>query len=208
MHEETKMKHNDCNVCGKCKGGKKNTELCESLYTILIYSENTPGLLSQISSIFTRRQVNIETINVCASSTPGVHKYTVTCKCTQRMIEMLTKQIEKRIDVLQANYYTDDDIFMIETSLLKISTPVMLADNRVSKEIRNHSARIVEVNPTYATAEKTGTTEDVLSLYNILNELGAVLQFVRSGRICITKGKAERLDEYLAQRELANTSQS
>ena len=196
------MNQNDCNACGKCKDmEEKNTELCENLYTILIYSENTPGLLSQISAIFTRRQVNIETINVCASSTPGVHKYTVTCCCTRSMAEMLTKQIEKRIDVLQANYYTDDEIFIIETSLLKISTPVMLADSRVSGAIRNHGARIVEVNPTYATAEKTGTTADILSLYNALNQTGAVLQFVRSGRICITKSTSERLDEYLAQRE-------
>lgn len=193
---------NDCNQCGKCRDkAEKDTTLCENLYTILIYSENTPGLLSQISAIFTRRQVNIETINVCASSTPGVHKYTVTCSCTESMVQMLTKQIEKRIDVLQANYYTDDEIFMIETSLFKISTPVMLSDPRVSGAIRDHGARIVEVNPTYATAEKTGSTADVLSLYRALNDMGAVLQFVRSGRICITKSTAERLDEYLAKRE-------
>lgn len=175
--------------------------LCDRLYTILIYSENTPGLLSQISAIFTRRQVNIETLNVCASSTPGVHKYTVTCCCTLNMAQMLTKQIEKRIDVLQARYYTDDDIFINETSLLKISTPIMLENPRVSEAIRTHNAYIIEVNPTYSTAEKTGTTEEILSLYTALNEMGAVLQFVRSGRICITKSKAEHLDEFIARRE-------
>jgi len=171
------------------------------LYTILIYSENVPGLLSQISAIFTRRQVNIETLNVSASSTPGVHKYTVTCYCSEAMVIMLTKQIEKRIDVLQARYYTDDEIFINETSLLKISTPVMLDDPRVSEAIREHHAHIIEVNPTYSTAEKTGSTEEILSLYNTLNAIGAVLQFVRSGRICITKSKAEHLDEFIARRE-------
>jgi acetolactate synthase-1/3 small subunit len=117
------------------------------------------------------------------------------------MVIMLTKQIEKRIDVLQARYYTDEDIFINETSLLKISTPVMLEDARVSEAIREHNARIIEVNPTYATAEKTGSTEEILSLYNTLNAMGAVLQFVRSGRICITKSKAEHLDEFIARRE-------
>ena len=107
------MKQNDCDKCGKCKDkAEKDLTLCEHLYTILIYSENVPGLLSQISAIFTRRQVNIETLNVCASSTPGVHKYTVVCCCTEPMVIMLTKQIEKRIDVLQARYYTDDEIFI------------------------------------------------------------------------------------------------
>jgi len=196
------MKQNDCNKCGKCKDkAEKDLSLCEHLYTILIYSENVPGLLSQISAIFTRRQVNIETLNVCASSTPGVHKYTVVCCCTEQMVIMLTKQIEKRIDVLQARYYTDEDIFINETSLLKISTPVMLEDACVSEAIREHNARIIEVNPTYATAEKTGSTEEILSLYNTLNAMGAVLQFVRSGRICITKSKAEHLDEFIARRE-------
>ncbi len=114
---------------------------------------------------------------------------------------MLTKQMEKRIEVLQANYYTDDEIFILETSLIKISTPVLLDNKEVSRVVRLHGAKIVEVNPTYSTIEKTGVTDDILSLYESLNELGAVLQFVRSGRISITKSRVEKLDSYLANRE-------
>lgn len=114
---------------------------------------------------------------------------------------MLKKQIEKRIDVLQARYYTDDDIFLQETSLLKISSPAMLEDSEVCRIVRNHGARIVEVNPTYTAVEKTGTTEEILSLFNALNGLGVVRQFARSGRICITRGMREQLDDYLAERE-------
>ena len=192
----------DCEQCGKCANlAEKNLSLCERLYTLLVYSENPPGLLSQITAIFPRRQVNIETLNVCASSTPGVHKYTITCVCTEDMVRMLTAQMEKRIDVLQANYYTDDDLFILESSLMKISTPVMMSNPEVSHIVRIHGGRIFEVNPTYATLEKTGATETVMSLYNKLNELGAVIQFVRSGRICITRSKEELLDNYLAQRE-------
>ena len=51
----------------------------ESLYTILVFSENLAGILNQVTAVFTRRQINIESLNVCASSTPGVHKYTITC---------------------------------------------------------------------------------------------------------------------------------
>ena len=193
-------RNNDCDPCGKCKSaGKENDN--NTLYTFLIYSENTPGLLSQITAVFTRRQVNIDSLNVCASSTPGVHKFNITCYCTKEMAKMLTKQIEKRIEVLQANYYTDEEIFFIETSLIKISTPVLLDNHDVSKVVRQHGAKIIEVNPTYSTIEKTGITDDVLSLYESLNELGAVLQFVRSGRISITKSRVEKLDSYLAKRE-------
>ncbi len=177
------------------------------LYTFIIYSENIAGLLSQISAVFTRRQVNIESLNVCASSTPNVHKYTITSYCDEPMAIMLTKQIEKKIDVLQARYFSDDEIFINETCLLKVSTPVMLNNKDVSRIVRMHNARIVEVNPTYSVVEKTGMTEEILSLFNQLNEIGAVLQFVRSGRICITKSYIEQLDKYLAEREQERVEQ-
>ncbi len=191
----------DNSTSGKTKTAN-NEHINETLYTFLIYSENTPGLLSQITAVFTRRQVNIESLNVCASSTPGVHKFNITCYCNKEMAEMLTKQMEKKIEVLQANYYTDDEIFILETSLIKVSTPIMLDNKEVSRVVRLHDAKIVEVNPTYSTIEKTGITDDILSLYESLNKLGAVLQFVRSGRICITKSRVEHLDTYLAKREL------
>ncbi len=182
--------------CNKSVNGEEN-----HLYTFIIYSENTPGLLSQITAVFTRRQVNIESLNVCASSTPNVHKFTVTCYCQKDMAKMLTRQMEKRIDVLQANYYTDDEIFFLETSLIKIATPVLLKNKNISKTVRLHDAHIVEVNPTYATVEKTGVTADILSLFESLNEMGCVLQFARSGRIAIIKSRVEQLNEYLAERE-------
>lgn len=171
-------------------------------YTLIIYSENYAGILNQITAVFTRRQVNIETLNVCASSTPGVHKYTITCYCKKEMAEMLTRQIEKRIDVLQANCFVDDEIFMMETSLLKLSTPKVLADKEISRIVRRFDARFVEVNTTYSIVEKTGITEDVMELFRQLDALGCVLQFVRSGRIAVTKSRIERLDQYLTQREM------
>ena len=172
-----------------------------TLYTLIIYSENFAGILNQITAVFTRRQVNIESLNVCASSTPGVHKYTITCYCKQEMAEMLVKQIEKKIDVLQANCFVDQEIFINETSLLKLSTPMVLADPDISRIVRHHNAQMVEVNPTYTTVAKTGITDDVVSLFNQLNAKGCVLQFARSGRIAITRSCIERLDQYLTKRE-------
>lgn len=197
------LQDTECNTCGKCTSADSNAQAKNNLplYTMLIYSENIAGLLSQITAVFTRRQVNIESLNVCASSTPGVHKYTITCFCTEEMAKMITTQIEKKIDVLQANYFLDNEIFILETALFKISTPVMLENSKVSKIVRLHDSQIVEVNPTYSIIEKTGITEDILSLYNGLKDLGVVLQFVRSGRIAITKSCVEKLDEYLAGRE-------
>lgn len=171
-----------------------------TLYTLIIYSENFAGILNQITAVFTRRQVNIESLNVCSSSTPGVHKYTITCYCKPEMAEMLVKQIEKKIDVLQANCFVDSEIFILETSLLKLSTPNVLANKEISRVVRRYDAKIIEVNPTYTIVMKTGMTDDVLNHFNELNKLGCVLQFVRTGRIAITRSCIERLDQYLTMR--------
>lgn len=190
----------NCNTCQKC--GREECPEGVKFYTMIIYSENFAGILNQITAVFTRRQVNIESLNVCASSTPGVHKYTITCYCTEEMAIMLTKQIEKKIDVLQAHYFTDEDIFTMEACLLKISTSRMMENPVVGHIVRQHGARIVEVNPTYSIVEMKGNTSEILSLFQKLDELKTVLQFVRSGRIAVTKLRVELLDKYLAEREL------
>jgi acetolactate synthase-1/3 small subunit len=123
------------------------------------------------------------------------------------MARILTAQIEKRIEVLQAHFYTDDELFINETALFKLSTPVMLKNHEVSSLVRSHDARIIEVNSTYAVVEITGNTNDIIDLFNELKKLDCVLQFVRSGRICITKSRTEHLDEYLAVREAKRIAQ-
>lgn len=173
----------------------------KTLYTLIVHSENIAGLLNQITAVFTRRQINIESLNVSASSIKGVHKYTITALTDKDTIEKVVKQIEKKIDVLQAHYFTDDEIFLHEIALYKVSTPEFQSDPMASKLIRRYNARIVEVNPVFAIVEKAGITEEITALYDELRELGCVLQFVRSGRVAITTSCFERVNEFLADRE-------
>ena len=173
----------------------------KTLYTIIVHSENIAGLLNQVTAVFTRRQINIESLNVSASSIRGVHKYTITAWTDRDTIEKVVKQISKKIDVLQANYFTDDEIYQHEIALYKLTTPVLEEKPEVSKVIRKHHARIVEVNPVYAIVEKNGMSEEITQLYAELQMLGCVLQFVRSGRVAITTGCIERVNEFLAERE-------
>ena len=179
-----------------------NKEVIEKkLYTLIVHSENIAGLLNQVTAVFTRRQINIESLNVSASSIKGVHKYTITAWATQEMVELVVKQIEKKIDVLQAHYFTDDEIYQHEIALYKLSTPEFQSNPMASKVIRRHNARIVEVNPVYSIVEKNGMSEDITGLYEELKEMDCVLQFVRSGRVAITKSNFERVNEYLDYRE-------
>ena len=173
----------------------------KKLYTIIVHSENIAGLLNQVTAVFTRRQINIESLNVSASSIQGVHKYTITAWTDEETIEKVVKQIEKKIDVLQANYFVDDEIYQHEIALYKLSTPEFQGNPMASKIIRRHNAYIVEVNPVYSIVEKNGMSEDITSLYEELSKLDCVLQFVRSGRVAITKSNFEHVNEYLDFRE-------
>ena len=169
----------------------------KKFYTLLVYSENVAGILNQVTAVFTRRQVNIESLNVSASSIDGIHKYTITCWSYENEIEKITKQLEKKIDVIKADYYTDDELFIHEVALFKISTPVLLDNAEISRTIRKHDARMMEVNPTYSTVLLAGLTEDIFDLYTRLNSFNCLLQYTRSGRIAVTRSFEEPVTDFL-----------
>lgn len=173
----------------------------KTLYTIIVHSENIAGLLNQVTAVFTRRQINIESLNVSASSIKGVHKYTITCWTTPDIVEKVVRQIEKKMDVIQAHYFTDKEIFQREVAMYKVSTPEFQSTAEASKVVRSYGAHIVEVNPTYSIVEMTGMSDDITNLYQELRNLNCVLQFVRSGRIAVSTSCFERVNEYLAHRE-------
>lgn len=173
----------------------------KTLYTIIVHSENIAGILNQITAVFTRRQINIESLNVSASSIKGVHKYTITCWTTPDVIDKVVTQIEKKIDVIQAHYFMDKEIFQREVAMYKVATPEFQTNPEASKVIRRYSAHIVEVNPTFSIVEMVGMSDDITSLYQELKQLNCVLQFVRSGRIAVSTSCFERVNEYLAHRE-------
>ena len=173
----------------------------KKLYTLLVYSENIAGILNQITAVFTRRQVNIESLNVSASSIKDIHKYTITAWSDEEQIIKIVKQIDKKIDVVKVNYYTDDQLFIHEVALYKISTPVLLENPEVSRTIRRHDARMMEVNPTYSTVLLSGLTEDIASLFQKLNDFGCLLQYTRSGRIAVTRSMEEPVSELIKNYE-------
>ena len=138
----------------------------KKLYTLLVYSENIAGILNQITAVFTRRQVNIESLNVSASSIKNIHKYTITVWSDAEQIE-------------------------------KINKAILLENPEVSRTIRKHDARMMEVNPTYSTVLLAGLTEDIADLFHQLNSFDCLLQYSRSGRIAVTRSFDEPISDYL-----------
>lgn len=172
----------------------------QTLYTVTVYSENQVGLLNQISIIFTRRQLNIESLSVSGSAIEGVHKFTITTYSDRETMEKLVKQIEKRIDVLRAFFYTDDEIIFQEVALYNVPTDKLLDDRSIEDLIRKHNARILEVNRTYTVIEKSGHPDETQSLFEELSRYD-VMQFVRSGRVAITKSTVEHVSIFLQEQQ-------
>ena len=156
----------------------------QQLFTLLVYSENCVGLLNQVSGIFTRRCLNIEDVAASKSSVPTMEK--------------VVKQIEKRIDVLKVCLFTDDDIVYQEIALYKVPTRKMLEEQNLETLIRRHSVRILEMTPEYTVLEKAGHRWETDALFECLKPYD-IRQFVRSGRVCVTKSPVEYIDLYIEE---------
>lgn len=167
------------------------------LYTITVFSENTVGLLGQITIIFTRRNINIETLSVSPSAIKGVHKFTITIFATEEVVSKVVKQIDKRVDILKAYYNTNEDLVFTEIALYKVATDKIMERGSYEELIRKYHIRILEITPDYVVLQKAGHYEETQRLFDELSETIGVLQFIRSGRVAITRSKVEKLSDML-----------
>lgn len=172
-------------------------------YTISVLSEDHPGLLNRVTIIFTRRKLNIESINVSTSEVPGVSRYTLVVNTTKDQAEKVVNQIRKVVEVLGAFLYEEDEIYYQEIALYKVPTKIFLHGNKIENLVRSNSARILVIEEDYIVIEKTGHKHETQQLFNLLNEYG-VLEFVRSGRVAISKSK-RRTQHYLDELENSET---
>lgn len=172
----------------------------KQLFTIAVFTENQVGLLNRISIIFTRRGLNLESVSSSASSMPGIHKMNFSCTSDRATMEKVIKQIERCIDVLRAFLYTDDEIVYQEVALYKVPTARLLDEQHLEEIIRSHGARILEITRDNTIIEKTGHSDETEALFEELKRYD-IRQFVRSGRVAITKSPIEHVDRFLVEQE-------
>jgi len=165
----------------------------EQEYIITVFSENKVGLLSQITTVFTCRNVNIESLTTSESALAGIHKFTIVVRTDPEKIEKLARQVEKRIDVLKVFVFTSDEVVQQEIALYKVTR-----SRNVEQLVRRHNVRILEIDDDYIVDEKTGYKSETRELFELLQPYG-VQQFVRSGTVAIVKSRRELLNEYLEE---------
>lgn len=169
-------------------------------YIISAYSENNIGLLSRITIIFTRRKVNIDSLTVSESALKGISKFTIVVHEEEEKIAKIVAQIDKQVEVLKAFYHTNEEMIFQEIALYKVSTSELMKSDLIERMVRKHNARILEITKDYTVIEKCGHKEETQELFEGLNQF-KVLQFIRSGRIAITRSPNERLSEFLEERD-------
>ena len=157
-------------------------------YTISVYSENNIGLLNRISAIFLKRHINLESFSTSESEIPNVFRFVIVVNIAPEKVHKVVQQIEKQIDVIKAYYHTDEETIFQENALYKVKSSSLFEERQIQNIIKESHATIVTVSPEFFVIEKTGFREETEQLCKDLAPYG-LLQFVRSGRISVTKAK-------------------
>ncbi|MDX1470220.1 MAG: acetolactate synthase small subunit [Flavobacteriaceae bacterium] len=155
-------------------------------YTVSIYTENNIGLLNRISAIFQRRHINVESLNTSVSEIEGVSRFTILVNITEDQMKKIIGQIEKQVEVIKAYYHTDEETIYQESCMFKIKSNLLFDERQIQNIIKEGNVRIVTVNREFFVLEKSGRRHEIDKLYKDLSEFG-IMQFVRSGRIAVTK---------------------
>jgi acetolactate synthase-1/3 small subunit len=158
-------------------------------YTITVYTEHQVGLINRLAILFTRRKINIESINSSPSEVPGIYRFTLVVEETTEMVRKICRQIEKLIDVLKVYYNTEDEITWQEMALYKVPADVIAEKVMVERLLRQYGARVLVIRKDYIIFETTGKRNEIDTLTQILEPYG-LIEFVRSARIAIIKASS------------------
>ncbi|HEY4109394.1 acetolactate synthase small subunit [Puia sp.] len=167
-------------------------------YTITVYTENQIGLINRIAILFSRRKINIESLNTSPSEVEGIHRFTIVINETEEVVRKLCRQLEKQVEILKAYYNTNEEIIWQELALYKVSTDEIAEKVKVERLLREYGARAVVIRKDYTVFETTGQREETDKLVEVLAPLG-LIEFVRSARVAIiknSKGFHEKLKEF------------
>jgi acetolactate synthase-1/3 small subunit len=151
--------------------------------------------------MFSRRKINVESLNTSPSEVEGIHRFTIVIHETEEVVKKLVRQIEKQVEVLKAYYNTNEELIWQELALYKVSTDEIAEKVKVERLLREYGARAVVIRKDYTVFETTGHREETDKLITVLEPYG-LIEFVRSARVAIIKASSgfhEKLREFEAQ---------
>jgi acetolactate synthase I/III small subunit len=155
-------------------------------HTITVLVENKPGVLARVSGLFARRGFNIESLAVSITDDPSVSRMTIVVGGDNAVLEQISKQLNKLIDVIKVFDYTGESLVERELAMMKIN-----AEPRNRGELMQivdiFRAKIIDVSEKSFTIEVTGSVDKVNAIENLLAPYG-IQEMVRTGKIAMVRG--------------------
>jgi len=159
-------------------------------FTLSVFTENQIGMLNRVTIIFTRRKLNIESITASNTEVEGIYRYTIVVNTSESLIKKVVGQLEKQIEILKALYYHQNEVVQQEIALYKIAVPEEKTAPELELVLKQKNVRLLFIDKAYLILETSGSRAETQALYHFLEPFG-ILEFVRSGRVAITKPMKE-----------------
>mgnify|MGYP001324981470 FL=1 len=156
-------------------------------HTISVLVENKFGVLSRISSLFSGRGFNIESLSVAETMDPTVSRMTIVTRGSDQIIEQVTKQLNKLVDVIKVNDLTEEKFIDREMVLVKVDTEQAVKRDEVLRIVEIFRCKVADVSPKAYTIEVTGDEGKIKAIVDMLKPIG-IKEIVRTGRIAMTRG--------------------
>ena len=166
-----------------------------SRHTLSVLVEDQPGVLARISSLFSRRGFNIESLAVGPTETPNVSRITLVVQVSGLPLEQVTKQLNKLINVLKIVELERDASVSRELMLVKVRADASTRSH-VLETAQLFRANIVDVAPDAVTIEVTGSRDKLDALLRVLEPFG-IRELVKSGAVALGRGSKSMTERAL-----------
>ena len=158
----------------------------ENYHIISTLVENRPGVLQKVAGLFTRRDFNIESITVGKSEVEGLARMVITVKADEKILEQVTKQLNKLVDVIKIKDITNNAVKR-ELCLVKVNIPDEKARAEIIQYVNIFRASIIDVTEETLIIEITGDVEKINALISLLNGYG-IKKISRTGLTAMARG--------------------
>lgn len=163
-------------------------------YTLLVLSDSAPGVLQRLTSVFTRRSINIESLTASESEMISTSRITVVFKADN--IEIANKilpPIKRIVEVIDAVVKKDEELLYKEIAFFRVEFSSKEELKEIEKFVSDNYGKIVMKNCTTLIIEKTGKESVIDNFYKVFNQKFRVLYFTRSGRIAMPSKTGDRI---------------
>ncbi len=160
-------------------------------HIISILVENRFGVLARVSSLIAGRGFNIDSLTVGETEDPSLSRMTIVTRGDEMIIEQITKQLNRLIDVVKVTDLTESTHVERELVLVKVSAPNPQVRSEIVQVVDVFRAKVVDISGATVTVEVTGDNEKVEALIGMLDPFG-IREIARSGSIALGREKNAR----------------